>query len=204
MMVSHIQCNAGLPLVPVGAALLVLVAQGAPAVGGELDSSRPVSFDRVLITFNSGHKLEGDRIQIVGDSVVVQDLEPLKVRAPIRPRSTESVQPFALSEITRIESGKNQASTGAIVGACAGVGVFVLALATADGGQAPYSTVVLIPFAGLFALAGAGVGAVPGSLFHHWQTVYDAERKWEASTQIKHRADRGGVGYRGVEVPFDE
>ncbi len=41
--------------------------------------------------------------------------------------------------------------------------------------------------------AGAAIGAVAGSLSHHWETVYDAETGWS-----EHLGDsiEPGVGYR--------
>jgi hypothetical protein len=133
---------------------------------------------------------------VAGDTVIIQDLEPLRARAPIRPRSAEGARSLRLDDVARLEVGRTQASTGAVVGACAGVGAFVLVLSQSSLGAPWY----VWPFGGLFAMAGAGVGAVIGSAFHHWEMVYDAERGWRGQVRTRYAADEGGVGYRGTRA----
>jgi len=177
--------------------VLALIAGATPAVAREGSAADSVlSFDRVQITLGNLNKLHADRALVVGDTVILQDLEPLRVRAPIRPRSAESARSLRMDDVARLEVGRSQASTGAIVGACAGVGVFAVLLSQAAYGLPWY----VFPFGGLFAMAGAGVGAVTGSAFHHWEMVYDAERGWRGEARTKYAADEGGVGYRGTRT----
>jgi hypothetical protein len=196
MMPSHVYRNA------VVAIILVSALVPPKAMARDISPGDSVlSFERVQITLFDGDSIRSDAVEIAGTAVVMRDYKPLKSQFSTGPRSAEVVRELDLQAVERLEVRKNHASTGAGLGAFAGLGTFALLLAVGLD-ELNYGVVAVdaLAMGALFSLVGVVVGATTGSAFRHWETVYDAESGWDEHHIRSGPEYEHGVGYRRTKT----
>ena len=176
-----------------GTMALMLMVSSAAAAAEKLGAADSVlSFRRAQITLVDGEKFKVDRIDIADEQIRVYEVESSPT-VLIQPRYEET-RLMDRSQMVRLEVSKANIGKGVAIGAATGLGVSLLCLYSASNGDIEGADAGFVfVIAAFVSTVGAAIGAVTGSFFHHWETVYDAETGW-----TEHLGDEyePGVGYR--------
>jgi len=163
---------------------------------GDAESDSTLTFRRSRITLTNGEILRSPMVRITGDSLVMYESHYIPTEALIQLRSTKIAEVHEMSEVAQLEVGRNYAGLGAGIGFLGG-GIAMLALmSTSEGGDYYFTFEAAALLVGMAGGIGAGVGAITGSFFHHWESVYEPGADLDVY-RIKYKR---GVGY-DLETP---
>ena len=174
--------------------LLLPVAGAALAAEKELaGADTMLTFHKVHLTLENGESVRADVARIADGRVILYDHRALETDALIRPRVEEATRAVDMLEISQLEVRKSYVNTGAAIGVVGGITVLSLILIDLAADSHTADAQGIIAGVTVFGLAGAGIGALTGSMIPRWETVYDPA----AGVALKRPPSyEPGVGYR--------
>jgi len=146
-----------------------ILLTSAESLANKPDSA--LAFRNTRVTLVSGDMIRSEMVRITHDSLIMYGSHYIPSDASILPKSSEVPASHEMSEIAQLEVSRNHAGAGAGIGFLAGIIAFV-GLVSSNGADESLTVTE-----GAFGIAiiggiGAGLGAITGSRFHHWETVY--------------------------------
>jgi hypothetical protein len=152
-----------------------------------------LTFHKVHLTLDNGESVRADVARIADGRVILYDHRAQNVDALIQPRFEVATRAVDMLEVSQLEVRKSHVNTGAAIGAIGGITALSLILIDLAADSHTADAQGIIAGVTFFGLAGAGIGALTGSLIPRWETVYDPA----AGVSLKRPPGyEPGVGYR--------